>query len=556
MVRRLSISGQKVPVDDVSSGPSASRKNIGWTQDPAGEGDVSPSGDSEHPTNENTPLLDHQLRRNNSTRSLNSAKDVKGENVSPSSMLWSEAVMVMKYALPVFGLNVMEYSLVVVSVLSIGHLSTAALAAITLGEMTVNVTGLSIILGFASALDTLLPSAWTSDQPQLVGLWSQRMMVVIAVALVPILALWLNSESVLLLLRQEREVARLASIYIRWMCLGLPAFTFNSVARRYFMCQGLFTVPGYIIVAVAPINALVNYLLVWGPEVMRLGFIGAPIATSMSYYIISVSYIIYGTYYAPRKAWHPITMGMFSNLWLIVKLGLAGVGQTASEWWAWDVLALIASQLGSDVVLAAQSVLVVTSSSTWQAPFAISIAASIRIGNLLGERKATRAGVAAKASILLGLVVAGVFCVLLLIFRERWSYLFNENPKVATLVSTVLPLMALFQVFDATAAVTSGILRARGKQITGALLNISAYYIFGIPLGAWLAFKWNLGLQGLWIGITSALIWCGAVGVILSVWTPDWHEEVRKVLARLEEGKLSEQASECDPEEGSQSRND
>ncbi|KAG7092076.1 hypothetical protein E1B28_008455 [Marasmius oreades] len=438
----------------------------------------------------------------------------------------------------------MEYSLVVASVLSLGHISTEALAAVTLGEMTVNVTGFSIILGLASALDTLLPSAWTSDHPQLVGLWAQRMMVVTQLALIPILTLWLNSESILLFLRQDPEVARLASIYIRWMCMGLPAFAFNGVARRYFMCQDLFTVPGYIIVAIAPINALLNYLFVWGPEKVRLGFIGAPIATSTSYYLVSISYIIYGSFYAPRKAWHRITRYMFNDLWLIVKLGLAGVGQTASEWWAWDILALIASQLRSDVVLAAQSVLVVTSSCTWQAPFAISIAASIRIGNLLGEQKAKRAGVAAKASLFLGLVVAGVFAIVLLIFRSRWSYIFNEDPNVASMVMSILPLMAMFQVFDATGAVTSGILRARGKQVTGAFLNISAYYIFGIPLGALLAFKWSLGLQGLWIGITLALVICSFIGVLLSVVTPDWNKEVIKVMTRLQEGKTSAERDE------------
>lgn len=61
------------------------------------------------------------------------------------------------------------------SVVSIGHLSTAALAASTLGSMTASVTGYSIIQGFASTLDTMLPAAWTSDNPKLVGLWAQRL---------------------------------------------------------------------------------------------------------------------------------------------------------------------------------------------------------------------------------------------------------------------------------------------------------------------------------------------------------------------------------------------
>jgi len=41
--------------------------------------------------------------------------------------------------------------------------------------MTASVSGYAIIQGLVSALDTLLPAAWTSSHPQLVGLWSQRM---------------------------------------------------------------------------------------------------------------------------------------------------------------------------------------------------------------------------------------------------------------------------------------------------------------------------------------------------------------------------------------------
>ena len=77
--------------------------------------------------------------------------------------------------MPVYSTHLLEYSLSIASVISIGHLSTVALAACTLGTMTASVTGYSIIQGLASTLDTMLPSAWTSPQPQLVGLWTQRM---------------------------------------------------------------------------------------------------------------------------------------------------------------------------------------------------------------------------------------------------------------------------------------------------------------------------------------------------------------------------------------------
>ena len=70
--------------------------------------------------------------------------------------------------------NLRQYSLLVAGTVSIGHLSTKALAAGTLASMTASVTGFSIMQGFLSSLDTLLPSAWTSSNPQLVGLWCQR----------------------------------------------------------------------------------------------------------------------------------------------------------------------------------------------------------------------------------------------------------------------------------------------------------------------------------------------------------------------------------------------
>ncbi|KAF7794040.1 hypothetical protein EIP86_005168 [Pleurotus ostreatoroseus] len=121
---------------------------------------------------ENTPLLAPLVPR--------IPEEVDGEDLRPGSdrrhsAIWEEVKILSKYTLPVFGTHLLEYSLVIASVVSLGHLSTTALAASTLGSMTASVSGYSIVQGFTSTLDTMLPSAWTSSQPQLVGLWSQRM---------------------------------------------------------------------------------------------------------------------------------------------------------------------------------------------------------------------------------------------------------------------------------------------------------------------------------------------------------------------------------------------
>lgn len=78
--------------------------------------------------------------------------------------------------------------------------------------------------------------------------------------------------------------------------------------------------------------------------------------------------------------------------------------------------------------------------------------------------------------------------ILFLVFRHEWSYLFNSDPgmsfisyaatrkdvefdtnypvEVVSLVASILPLVALFQVFDGATAITGGIFRARGKQVS------------------------------------------------------------------------------------------
>ena len=92
----------------------------------------------------------------------------------------------------------------------------------------------------------------------------------------PIFFLWFNAESILLFLHQQPDVAHLAAVYLKYALIGLPAYAFNCISRyalcsnsrneltvcsRYFQSQGLFTVPTQIIIVVAPINVVLNYLL-------------------------------------------------------------------------------------------------------------------------------------------------------------------------------------------------------------------------------------------------------------------------------------------------------
>lgn len=59
-------------------------------------------------------------------------------------------------------------------------------------------------------------------------------------------------------------------------------------------------------------------------------------------------------------------------------------------------------------------------------------------------------------------------------------------------------------------------------------------------MGIWLAFRRDMGLHGLWYGLTIALVYGSAVGIWMGL-NVDWDREVQKVQQRLEVDKANEE---------------
>ena len=162
----------------------------------------------------------------------------------------------------------------VITVARVGHsVSAEALAGVSLGNLTYNLLGLTLIMGPMIALETHASQAWGAKRPAEVGLHAQRAVIVAAVVLVPAAVAWLFAERILRQLGQGDEVARLAARFLRGMLPVLPIQVTFEASKRFLYAQGIMWPP-----ALAGILGTGTHLAVVGPIVEALGFDGAPVA--------------------------------------------------------------------------------------------------------------------------------------------------------------------------------------------------------------------------------------------------------------------------------------
>lgn len=409
--------------------------------------------------------------------------------------------------------------------------------------MTANVTGFSIISGWVSALDSLLPAAYSSPHPYTVGIWTQRMVIMIAFLIIPIVLTWLNTERILLALHQDPGVSALAARYLEILTLALPAFGGFEIIRRYLQALGLFHAPTIAVGVASAFNVPAQILLVYGPDKIRLGFLGAPVASVLSYYLM-LAFGLCQCYVAPRDAWQGLTRKALEVKGLVAvwQLGLSSTIAMAAEWWAWEVANLMSSALGTSA-LAAQSVLLVTCSLTYQLPMSVSVASAVRIGNLLGADQPHWAKLSTRMAMWGALICGLLNSSVMIMFRSQWGWMFSSDPELVAMIATILPYVGAFQIADGICGVGAGILRGSGRQGKGAVINVLAFYVVGLPIGGALMFSSNWGLQGIWLGLFIGLM-LGATGFLVLILRTDWSGEAEKVLARMAEDVVSEEEEE------------
>src|ERR1700674_3669514 len=425
-----------------------------------------------------------------------------------------------RLALPLVLAELGWMSMAIVDTVMVGHLpdSATAMGAVSLGSnifMVLALFGAGLLMG----LDALVSQAFGAGQRE----DCHRSLVnsiYLSIALTPILAapVWLL-PNLLRSMHIDPAILALAIPYTNALAVGLFPLLLYFAVRRCLQAMNMVRIVAFALITANIVNALGNWLLVygmWGAPAM--GAVGSGWSTAIARLYMAAVLVVYLLWYDRRHRTDllktPVDID-FPRIRRLITLGYPAALQFTLESGVFALVTALIARLGP-VPLASHQIALNTVALTYMVPLGISSAAAVRVGQAIGRKDPKAAGDAGGTAIFLGAAFMTCAGAALLLFPRWIARMYTPDETVIHSTILLLAAGAAFQLFDGIQTVATGALRGAGDTRTPMFCHFTAYWIIGLPLGAWLCFHRGWGAFGLWAGLSLALILIGIV--LLFAW--------------------------------------
>lgn len=411
-------------------------------------------------------------------------------------------------------------------------------------------------------MDTLVSQAYGARNFRYIGVVFQNALVVVSAIFIPIALCFWFTEPVLLMLKQDAHLAKMAGMYNRWLIPGVLPLLIYRAQTQYLQNQRILK-PAIVAGALSVVLSIpLNYLFIFGlPELPMfglqhglslhvtglkvfggwhgLGFIGAPIAGSLTWLSQPIFLWIYVSITGEHKqSWQGCDMRQAfnpRNLLNFLKLGIPASLMLAMEVIGFEIATIFVGSFGDITAVKAHSIGFNLTTMIFIVPIGLSIGSATRVGNLLGEGNAR----GAKFSTFVGAIIivsSLIFLDTILIsFRSLVPRIYSNSAPVIEVCKKLMPLVAALSFFDGLQTFNGAITRAVGQQFWGSIVNFLGYYLLSIPIAAGLGFGAKWKLFGVWCGLVAGLF--GAcVGYFILMTRIDWEKEAEAAKKRVSEG--------------------
>ncbi|WP_423186820.1 MATE family efflux transporter [Alishewanella sp. d11] len=323
--------------------------------------------------------------------------------------------------------------------------------------------------------------------------------------------------------------------YLYYVSFGLFPAAGYMVMRNLFEGLGNTKASMWIAFVGILVNIPANYIFIYGKFGMpALGGAGCGVATSLVFCAMFIAMLIYGytsRSTRPYRHWPKTLWLSVKDQWQIIRIGTPIACSIFFEVTLFACIPLVIVHLGP-IMVAGHQVAHNYSAIVFMLPLSLGLAATIRVGHLVGQNNLQELKKAISTAIILSMAMSIGTVIFTLLFRSQVASLYTSDVEVIALASSLLILAAIYQFSDAIQVVAACALR--GMKITKPVFFITliAYWPIGFGFGAVLGLtNWlvePMGAHGFWIGIIVGLTVAAiALAIIL-----------RKQLNRMEHAHL------------------
>lgn len=409
-------------------------------------------------------------------------------------------------AVPVATVQIGLMMLGVVDTMIVGHLSATALASVAVA----NLYFWSVVVfswGVMLVLDPIISQAVGAGDTDGIARGLQRGIVIAIVLGLILSTLLLPVERVLRFLRQPESIIPDAATYVRICIPSLPGLVVFFALRQTLQALGTLRPIVIVMIVANLVNLLLAWMLVFGRlGAPALGVAGSAIATSGVRLLmpVAVAAMSWAALRPLLRPWRADTLSAGPLLRMIrhgVPIGL----QTTIEYVAFGIVAVMMGWLG-EIEIAAHQIALNLAALTFMVPQGVAAAAAVLVGRAIGAGDEGSARRSAAAALILGVGFMSFTAVAFLVFPHVFASLYTNDRAAFVLAASLIPIAGVFQVFDGTQSVASGILRGAGDTHMPMVINLLGYGLVGIPVSMLLAFKLGMRAHGLWWGLVAGLV--------------------------------------------------
>lgn len=426
--------------------------------------------------------------------------------MSPSKFL-SESRQTLGLAVPIIIGNVGQTLITMTDTMMVGRLGADSLGA---AGFTGGLFFVFLIFGVGVLAPTsaLFAQSHSRDEHEEGGHLLRHSLFAAALISFLLMGLLWGLKPLMAVMGQTPEIVALSQGFAPYLIASLLPSLLYQAYKQFTDGIGRVKIGMYVMLLCVLLNVLGNWIFIyghWGFPAMGLN--GSGLATLVCRWLMALLMMAY----IHR---HPEFKKYFAQKWtaylhrgtlkMLFSLGIPNGLTYIFEVGAFTTSSILMGWLGA-ASLAAHQVSLNIASISFLVTVGIGAAGSIRVGAKMGLRQREEAHFAGRVALGLGagyMLASAVF----VFYARGWlAQVYTHDLQVLAYATQFLAVAAAFQFFDGIQAVAVGILRGLQDTKWPSILAFIAYWIVGLPMGYYLAFRQNMEGAGIWWGLFIGL---------------------------------------------------